>query len=99
MDERADVDHSRAMDDHTDAKDDRRNIRDDHDDLITIKTQVGQIKEIIDKIDRKLMGNGAKGICDIVNEHEVTLKNIKYGITLGFTIMTIIILLVNVFIS
>jgi hypothetical protein len=97
MNDRADMDHNRAMDDHTDAKDDRTNTRDDHDDLIVIKTQVGQIKDTIDKIDKKLMGNGTKGLCDIVNEHEVTLKNIKYGLGLGFTIMTVIILLVNVF--
>lgn len=97
MIERSDNDHARAMDDHIDAKDDREHVRADHDDLIIIKTRVGQIKETIDKIDKKIMGNGTKGLCDIVNEHEVTIRNIKYGLYLGFTIIGIIILFANYF--
>ena len=97
MDKRADNDHHRAMDDHTDARDDRNSVRDDHDDLIVIKTTVGQIKESIDKLEKKLLGNGQKGICDTVNEHEVTIKNIKYGIYLGFSIIGVIILVIKLF--
>jgi len=56
-----------------------------------------EIKETLERVEKKLVGNGQRGICDIVNEHDVTIKNIKYGIYLGFTILGVIILFANYF--
>lgn len=63
--------------------------------LVRIDERVKDIHDDIKEIKRTLHGNGRKGVCDIVNEHETTLRNIKYGMTIGFTIITIIILLAN----
>ena len=74
---RAENDHNRAMDDHTDARDDRVSALDDHDSLIVIKTQVGEIKNTLDKIDKKLMGNGNEGICNIVLRHDAAINTME----------------------
>ena len=52
---------------------------------------------MMEKIERTMHGNGKQGICDIVKDHEVTIRNIKYGIGLGFTILTMVILIANFF--
>ena len=67
---RADKDHDRALDDHEDTTE-------DHDSLIVIRTQVGQIKEIIDKMDKTLMGNGKEGLCAMVTKNTSDIRTIK----------------------
>ena len=74
---RAENDHNRAMDDHSDARDDRVSAIDDHDSLIVIKTQVGEIKTTLEKIDKKLMGNGTEGLCATVLRHDTALIGMK----------------------
>lgn len=63
--------------------------------LIRIDEHVKDIYIDIKEIKKTLHGNGQPGICDVVKEHDVTIRNIKYGITLGFTIVTIVILIAN----
>jgi len=65
------------MDDHSDARDDRVSVLDDHDSLIIIKTQVGEIKITLDKIDKKLMGNGTEGLCATVLRHDTAIVGMK----------------------
>ncbi len=83
-----------------------RMIECDHDSLLIIKTQVGQVKEILDKMDKTLMGNGKEGLCTVVQRHTDEIADIKeshlkqtvslrWYIGAGFTIMTIILMTLN----
>jgi len=66
--------------------------------LVRIDEHVKHIYSDIKEIKKTLHGNGQKGVVDMVKEHDTTIKNIKYGITLGFTVMTIVILIANRFV-
>jgi len=43
----------------------------DHDSLIIIRTQVGQIKETVERLDKLLNGNGKAGLCEVITKHKV----------------------------
>lgn len=65
--------------------------------LIRIDERTNTIEREIKELKHKLFGNGQEGICKVVDRHDVTLKNIRYGMGIGFTIVTIIILIANYF--
>jgi hypothetical protein len=69
----------------------------DNDLLIRIDEHVKDIYDDIKEIKKTLHGNGQEGLCDTVKEHDTTIKNIKYGITLGFIIISIVFLIANYF--
>ena len=67
--------------------------------LIRIDERTAEMKKDIIEVKRKLFGNGQQGICERVEVLETSQNNIKYGIALGFTIMTIIITAAKLFLK
>lgn len=69
----------------------------DNDLLIRLDERTADIQKDIKEIKDIVFGNGKEGLCYIVQRHEDKFKNLKYGISLGFIIITTIILVMNYF--
>lgn len=77
----------------------------------TVEETCNELREVISRIDErqkmilddlrdmheKLFGNGKEGLCVIVDRHDTTLRNIRYGIAMGFSIVSLIVIVVNTF--
>ena len=77
----------------------KKTHEDDRELLIRIDERTAEMKKDIIEVKRKLFGNGQQGICERVEVLETSQSNIKYGIALGFAIMTIIITAAKLFLK
>ena len=62
-----------------------------------ILDEISKLKAYDDELRKKVYGNGNCGLTDEITAIKTTLKNVKYGITLGFTILGAIIAVTNFF--
>ena len=60
-----------------------------------ILDEISKLKAYDDELRKKVYGNGNCGLTDEITAIKTTLKNVKYGITLGFTILGAIIAVTN----
>lgn len=71
--------------------------KDNNEILIRIDERQKEISKDLVEIKNKLFGNGHEGMCAEFIQFRTTLHNVKWGIALGFTIITIIIAVLNYF--
>ena len=69
----------------------------DNETLIRMDEKLTEIQETCKKMEKRLFGNGNEGLIVTVAKNKDTIKNIKWGLGLGFTALGVLITLMNIF--